>query len=77
MPPGPGSASTSHTYGLDQTWHRTETVDVEIRDGHVVAVWFRCQMLAFTENAVDQARADDMVAHADDASPIIAVELPL
>lgn len=35
-------------YGGAQTIHNTGTVDVVLDDdGHVIEVWFRCQMLAF------------------------------
>jgi len=50
-------------YGHDRTIHQTGEVNVEIGpDGKVVAVWFRCAMLPFTQHLADQARADDMQA---------------
>jgi len=39
-------------YGGDRTWHHTGTVDVQLnKDGDVVAVWFRCRMLPFTQSS--------------------------
>ncbi len=38
-------------YGGDKTWHSTGTVDVQLNEnGDVVAVWFRCRMLPFTQS---------------------------
>jgi len=38
-------------YGGDGTIHSTGTVDVQLnKDGDVVAVWFRCRMLPFTQS---------------------------
>lgn len=38
-------------YGGDKTWHDTGVVDVQLnKEGQVVAVWFRCRMLPFTES---------------------------
>lgn len=50
-------------YGHDRTIHQTGDVNVEIGpDGQVVAVWFRCAMLPFTQHKVDAARAEDMLS---------------
>ncbi len=46
-------------YGAAGTIHHTGAVNVE-RDpdtGEVVAVWFRCAMLPFTDDVVDAERA--------------------
>lgn len=51
---------TNRFYGEDGTIHHTGYVDVETRDGEVVAVWFRCQTLPFKQTEVDQSRADEM-----------------
>lgn len=46
-------------YGGDRTWHNTGTVDVQLnKDGDVVAVWFRCRMLPFTQSS--RYTADDV-----------------
>jgi hypothetical protein len=38
-------------YGGNKTIHGTGTVDVQLNeDGDVVAVWFRCRMLPFTQS---------------------------
>ena len=47
-------------YGDGTTIHSTGTLDVEVRHGEVVAVWYRCQMLPFTVAHVDGARAYSM-----------------
>jgi hypothetical protein len=47
-------------YGGDKTFHRTGWLDIETRNGEVVAVWFRCAMLPFRQTEVDKHRAKDM-----------------
>ncbi len=48
-------------YGGDTTIHSGGEVNVELDiDGNVVAVWFRCQTLPFTQNVVDWQRAESM-----------------
>lgn len=42
---GPGG----RYYGDGGTIHATEALDVIVRGGNVVAVWFRCQMLPFKQ----------------------------
>lgn len=49
-------------YGDDKTIHRTGDVNIE-RDpktGAVVAVWYRCSVLPFTDEVVDEERAKSM-----------------
>jgi hypothetical protein len=50
----------TRTYGFDGTIHQTTGVNVEVHDGEVVAVWFRCQPIPFTQNDFGPARAKDM-----------------
>ena len=40
-------------YGHDKTLHRTQHVDVQVDNGKVVAVWFRCLPLRFEQHNVD------------------------
>jgi len=40
-------AAPSRYYGDGGTIHNTGTLDIEMQDGQVMAVWFRCQMLPF------------------------------
>jgi hypothetical protein len=47
-------------YGGTSTIHRTGHIDVEICDGEVVSVWFRCQPLPFEQHNVELGRADQM-----------------
>lgn len=47
-------------YGDGGTIHNTRHVNVEIHEGKVVAVWFRCAALPFTEHQADDDRAQDM-----------------
>lgn len=49
-------------YGDDGTIHRTGEVNVELHHGRVVAVWFRCALLPFTQEVVGEGRARDMEA---------------
>lgn len=53
-------AAPSRFYGDDGTIHRTTVIDVETRNGEVVAVWFRCQQIAFNQCEVDEDRAAEM-----------------
>jgi hypothetical protein len=53
-------AAPSRFYGDDGTIHHTTTLDVETRNGKVVAVWFRCQAIAFKQSEVDKDRAAEM-----------------
>lgn len=55
-------ASKKFNYGHDRTIHRTGHLNVETRNGKVVAVWYRCQMLPFEQREVDEYRAKSMQA---------------
>jgi hypothetical protein len=53
-------------YGNSRTIHGTQHLNVEVGpDGHVVAVWFRCMRLPFTEHRVEEGRAEEMTRAAD------------
>lgn len=48
-------------YGRDGTIHQTTDLSVEVDGaGNVVAVWFRCMQLPFTQSKVDEQRAADL-----------------
>lgn len=47
-------------YGDGNTIHSTGHLDVETLDGRVVAVWYRCQPLPFSQTDVLDDRADEM-----------------
>ena len=47
-------------YGHDRTWHHTQQIDVEVHNGKVVAVWFRCMPLPFRQSDCGEARAKEM-----------------
>jgi hypothetical protein len=49
-------------YGNGGTIHSSGHLDVEVYDGKVVAVWFRCQPLAFEHHDVRVERAMSMQA---------------
>lgn len=36
-----------HTYGKSATIHQTGTIDIQVHEGKVVGVWFRCLSLPF------------------------------
>jgi hypothetical protein len=49
-------------YGGDETIHSGGEVNVELDEfGKVVAVWFRCQPLQFTQTQVKRNRAHEMI----------------
>ncbi len=59
-------------YGDGGTIHSTTHLDIETRNGEVVAVWFRCQTLPFKQTKVDKSRAESMVdAYEEHSSPEI------
>ncbi len=50
-------------YGYEKTLHCTTKLNIE-RDkktGKVVAVWFRCLPLPFTDDVVDSDRSKEMI----------------
>ena len=54
------AASGAQYYGSGMTIHGTGWIDVETRQGKVVAVWFRCCPLPFRQSEVEVNRAADM-----------------
>lgn len=47
-------------YGDGGTIHSSVELDVETRDGMVLAVWYRCQPLAFRQVEVGYSRATEL-----------------
>lgn len=47
-------------YGDGGTIHSSPEINVELHNGKVVAVWFRCQALPFTQSEAGPHRAADM-----------------
>ena len=47
-------------YGEDRTIHSNGYFDVEVRNGKVVAVWFRCQPVPFKQSKASKERAKEM-----------------
>ena len=47
-------------YGDGGTIHDTIGLDIEMKDGVVVSVWFRCQPLPFKVTEVREYRANEM-----------------
>jgi hypothetical protein len=47
-------------YGDGGTIHHSTYVDVEVHNGRVVSIWFRCQTLPFKQHPVDDQRAGEM-----------------
>lgn len=45
-------------YGDGGTIHGTTHLDVETRNGEVVAVWFRCSLLPFEQHEINHERAE-------------------
>jgi hypothetical protein len=52
--------SNARYYGDGGTISGTRHLHVEVHDGRVTAVWFRCQMLPFEQVNVDGTRARDL-----------------
>lgn len=55
--------SNERFYGGAGTIHNNGELDVEVCNGRVVAVWFRCQMLPFRQVQVLPPRAREMDAN--------------
>jgi hypothetical protein len=53
-------AAPARYYGDGGTIHQTGEVNVELHEGKAVSVWFRCQMLPFTQREVGEQRAREM-----------------
>jgi hypothetical protein len=70
-------AGPGRYYGDGGTIHHTGKLDIEIFEGQVVAVWFRCQPLPFRTSEADRHRAADMLSmYGQDPMPdITGVEL--
>lgn len=64
-------AGSLQFYGGTGTIHRTGHLNVETKNGEVVAVWFRCQLLPFDQVEVTEARADEMRFLGEDLPMII------
>lgn len=62
-------------YGDDKTIHRTTAVNVERhpKTGEVVAVWFRCARLPFTDNVCSKSRAESLAGSENGDGPLKAV----
>lgn len=60
-------------YGLDTTIHSGGEVNVELdKYGMVIAVWYRCQPLPFTQRRVTDERAVEMMAmYVHNPAPLI------
>lgn len=54
------AAGDDRFYGDGLTIHGSTELDVEVFNGDVVAVWFRCQRLPFIQVKVQQGRAYEM-----------------
>lgn len=70
-------ATPGRFYGDGGTIHATTALDVEVHNGKVVAVWFRCQPLAFKATQVNASRAAEMrsMYTEDPMSAIAGIEL--
>jgi hypothetical protein len=68
-------AHPSRYYGEGGTIHGTTELDVEICDGTVVAVWYRCQQLPYREVQVSRSRVADVVHLEGELPAITGVEL--
>lgn len=51
----------SREYGGIDTIHGSTLLDVEVHNGQVVSVWFRCQPLPFRQCDVTDSRAEEMI----------------
>lgn len=68
-------AAPARYYGDGGTMHDTNRLDVEVRGGRVVAVWFRCQQLPFRQSEVSADRARSMDVSHVEALRLTGVEL--
>lgn len=68
-------AFPSRFYGDNGTIHGNTSLDVEVCDGRVVSVWFRCQQLPFKQSIVDAKRAKEMDESHVEALCLTGVEI--
>lgn len=68
-------AAPARYYGDGGTIHDDGHVSVEVHDGRVVAVWFRCQQLPFRQHDVNAARTAEMDATHAETLRLTGVEL--
>lgn len=68
-------AAPSRYYGDGGTIHSSNHLDVETKDGRVVAVWFRCQQLSFVQTEVGENRAESMITNFWAGMPLTGVEV--
>jgi len=61
----------THYYGDGGTIHESTVLDIEIHNGRVVSVWFRCAALPFRQVNVSDVRAYDMKCMYEDTMPEI------
>lgn len=47
-------------YGYNRTWHRTHHITIEVHEGTVIAVWFRCMALPFEVQHCGKTRVQEM-----------------
>jgi len=66
---------TPRIYGGSGTIHQNTSVDVETnKTGEVVAVWFRCQPIAFVQTVVDVSRSQEMKSmYSEPSNPVPGV----
>jgi hypothetical protein len=68
-------AYPSRYYGDGGTIHSTGQIDVEVHNGRVVSVWFRCQELPFRQVEVSTERANTCLHGRYDLPLITGVEV--
>jgi len=68
------AAAPGRYYGGTGTIHGTGYLDVEVYQGEVVSVWFRCQELPFKQANVSASRGEEM-QRMKATSAIIGIEL--
>ena len=68
-------ASPSRFYGDGGTIHSNGHLDVEVFNGKVVSVWYRCCLLPFKQTDVAADRANEMNRAQDELPILTGVEI--
>lgn len=65
------AADPDRYYGNGGTIYNTGILDIEVHNGKVVSVWYRCQALPFKQCDVEDDRALEMQYQYDEPMPAI------
>jgi hypothetical protein len=66
-------AAPGRFYGADGTIHTSDDLEIEVLNGKIIGVWFRCMQLPFRQIDIDAFRAADI--HPGGLPRIVGIEV--